>query len=105
IKLDVTTNTQHLEENIYNVALTFELNSEINDKKFFIMELTYAAVVSLNVPKEHIEPMLVVEVPRILFPFARSIVTNSLVDAGLPPFMINPIDFAALYQAKNSVKN
>ena len=105
IDINVSTNADKLEDNTYNVSLSFELNGEINKKKLFILELVYAAVVTINVPAEHVEPVLLVEIPRILFPFARSIVTNSLADAGLPPFMINPIDFATMYQARKSTKN
>ena len=62
----------------------------------FILELEYAAVVSLNVPEEHVKSILMVELPRMMFPFVRSIVANAMIDAGLPPVMLNPIDFAAM---------
>ena len=62
------------------------------------MELEYSAVVSLMVPEEHIKPVLMVEIPRMLFPFVRSIVANAMIDGGLPPVMLNPIDFAAMLQ-------
>ena len=57
-------------------------------------------MVTLNVPKEHTEPVLLVEVPHLLFPYARAIIANTTREAGLPPLQINPIDFAGLYQAK-----
>ena len=63
--------------------------------------MTYAAVVQINLPQEHVNPVLLIEIPRMLFPFARQIITTSLTEAGLPPFMLNPIDFAAMFQAKN----
>ncbi|MDR1693747.1 MAG: protein-export chaperone SecB [Lactobacillaceae bacterium] len=107
IKIDV--DAKHLEGNVFNVELKMEMNSDVNGKKLFVLELTYAAVAVLNVPKEHVEPVLLVEIPRILFPFARSIITNTLVDGGLPPFMLNPIDFASMYaarkQAETEIKN
>ena len=66
----------------------------------FICELTYGALVTLEVPKEHIEPILLVEIPQLLFPYARSIVANTTREAGLPPLQINPIDFGTLYREK-----
>jgi len=100
IDINVDVDTRHLENNVFNVELKIEMNAEINSKKLFVLELNYAAIVTLNVPEEHIEPVLLVEIPRILFPFARSIITNTLVDGGLPPFMLNPIDFATMYNAR-----
>ncbi len=97
VKIDVDVNVKHLEGNAFNVDLNFAINGDVGEKKFFILELTYSGVVSLNVPQEHVEPVLLIEIPRMLFPFARSIIAGSLADAGLPPFMINPIDFVALY--------
>lgn len=100
MNIDVNVDASHLSENKFNVALHIQMNSDIADKKFFVLELVYGCVVTINVPEEHIEPVLLVEIPRLLFPFARSIITNTLVDGGLPPFMLNPIDFVSLYQAR-----
>ena len=91
-----------MKDNFYNVDLVFAINGDVNGKKFFILELTYAGVVELNIPQEHIEPVLMIEIPRMLFPFARQIITTSLTEAGLPPFMINPIDFVQMYQARKN---
>ena len=68
----------------------------------FIVELTYAAIATLNVPQEAVEPLLFIELPRLLFPFARSIIANNLTEAGLPPLMLTPIDFVALYNSKKA---
>ena len=100
VKVDVKVGFSDLENNFYNVEMIFRIDSEVNDKKLFIVELTYAGVVSLNIPEEHIEPVLLIEIPHLLFPFARQIITTSLANAGLPPLMINPIDFSAMYQAR-----
>ncbi len=100
VSVDVNVDVKSLEDNYFNVDLLFSINGDAESKKFFIIELTYSAVVQLNVPQEHVEPVLMIEIPRMLFPFARQIITTSLTEAGLPPFMLNPIDFALLYQAK-----
>lgn len=101
VNINVDVNANHLGENMFNVELTISVNGDINGKKLFVLELTYGGVVQLSVPQEHVEPVLLIEVPRMLFPFARSIITNSLMEAGLPPFMINPIDFVSMYQNRS----
>ena len=100
VNVNVDVNARPLEENYFNVDLTFTINGDAESKKFFIIELTYSAVVQLNIPQEHVEQVLMIEIPRMLFPFARQIITTSLMEAGLPPFMLNPIDFVSMYQAK-----
>ena len=57
---------------------------------------------TINVAPEHLEPVIYIEIPRLLFPFVRSIIANSLSEAGLPPMMLAPIDFVALYAAKKA---
>ncbi len=90
------------EEKTFNVLVNFRINGDIEDEKAFILELSYGAVVSLNIPEEHIEPVLMVEIPRMMFPFARQIIASTMGSAGLPPLMLNPIDFAALFNAKKA---
>ncbi len=100
VDIHVDVDAQHMHDNYFNVNLSVKMDGSIKGKKLFILELLYAAVVSLNVPQEHVEPVLLVEIPRLLFPFARNVVTNCLVEGGLPPFMINPIDFAGMYHQR-----
>lgn len=96
VDVQVEVNAHHMHDNFHNVSLSYRLNGDINGKKLFILELEYAAVVALNVPEEHIKPVLMIEIPRMLFPFVRSIVANAMIDGGLPPIMLNPVDFAAM---------
>ena len=98
IDVQVQVNAHHMHDQFHNVSLSYTLNGEINGKPLFVLELEYASVVSLNIPEEHIKPVLMVEIPRMLFPFVRSIVANAMIDAGLPPVMLNPIDFAAMLE-------
>ena len=90
------------EENVFNIALNIAINGDIEKEKAFILELSYAAVVSLNIPSEHQEPVLMVEIPHMIYPFARQIVSQTMTSAGLPPLMLNPIDFMGMYQAKKA---
>ncbi len=101
LKVDVSIESKKIENN-HNVTLKININSDVNGKKLFVLELAYAALVTLNVPQEHVEPVIAIEIPRLLFPFARNIITQCLVEGGLPPFMLNPIDFAALYMARKN---
>jgi preprotein translocase subunit SecB len=64
-----------------------------------VLELVYAGTVSLGeVPKEAVGPLLLIETPRLLFPFARAVVANATREAGFPPLNIAPVDFVALYR-------
>jgi preprotein translocase subunit SecB len=67
----------------------------------FVAELTYAGVFTLTgLPDNAVEPVLLVECPRILFPFARNILADVTRDGGFPPVLLQPIDFVALWQAR-----
>jgi preprotein translocase subunit SecB len=69
----------------------------------FVAELTYAGVFTLNgVPDNAVEPVLLVECPRILFPFARNILSDVTRDGGFPPVLLQPIDFVALWQSRRN---
>jgi len=69
----------------------------------FVAELTYAGVFTLSgLPDNAIEPVLLVECPRILFPFARNILSDVTRDGGFPPVLLQPIDFVALWQARRA---
>jgi protein translocase subunit secB len=57
-------------------------------------------IFTLNVPQEHVQPVLLVECPRLLFPFARNIVADVTRDGGFPPLMLQPVDFVALYRQR-----
>ena len=102
VNVDMGMNSKKMEDGNYNVTLTAKMNADIEGKTLFIVELSYAAVVSVNVPEEHLEPVLYIEMPRLLFPFVRSIIANSLSAAGLPPMLLSPVDFVALYNAKKA---
>jgi preprotein translocase subunit SecB len=69
----------------------------------FVAELTYAGVFTLSgLPDNAVEPVLLVECPRILFPFARNILAEVTRDGGFPPVLLQPIDFVALWQARRA---
>ncbi|MGI9437015.1 MAG: protein-export chaperone SecB [Geminicoccaceae bacterium] len=90
-----------LPDNRYEVALQLNVDAKAGDETVFVMELCYAGIFLLtNIPKESLQPLLLVECPRLLFPFARRIVADATRDGGFPPLMIDPIDFVALYRRR-----
>ena len=67
----------------------------------FNIELEFAGVFRIqNVPQEQLQPLMLIECPRLLFPFAREIIATSVRNGGFPPLMLDPIDFVALYQQR-----
>ncbi len=91
---------EQLKEGAYEVVLSFKIEAKFKDKgkTAFIIDLSYAAAVSLgNVPKEHHHPVLMVEIPKLLFPFAREIIAKAAIQGGFPPLYLQPINFEAIY--------
>lgn len=86
-------------DEVWEVALKIEATARADQGVAFAVELVYAGLFALrNVPEEQVEPFLLTEAPRILFPFARRIVADATRDGNFPPLMLEPIDFAGLYQ-------
>lgn len=88
-------------EDDYEIELRLTADAKVNEQQVFLVELVYGAVFRLeNIPAQGLQPVLLIECPRILFPFARRIVADMTRDGGFPPLMIDPIDFAGLYRQK-----
>lgn len=97
IQINVTANA--VAENDYEVALSIEGKAENDSTLLFGFELVYAGVFRiLNVPQESLHPFIMIECPRLLFPFAREIVATSVRNGGFPPLMLDPVDFVGLYR-------
>jgi preprotein translocase subunit SecB len=100
IQMNVNVQTRGLAENNFEVMLTLKLEAKAEGKVAFIAELAYGGVFTVPaMPEEHLKLFLLVEAPRILFPFARTAMTNTIRDGGFPYVMIQPVDFMALYVA------
>jgi len=83
----------------YEIVLRVKVEANHEDKTIYLLEMEYGGLVQVGeVPAETIEPLLMIEGPRLLFPYARAIVTGMTRDGGFAPLLINPIDFAALYR-------
>lgn len=102
-QLDVQFNigASQVGDDVHEVVLKIEAKSEVEGKVMYLVDLAYAGLFAIrNVPEEHIQPFLLGEAPRILFPFARRVLADAIRDGGYPPLMLEPIDFAALYFAQ-----
>ena len=97
IQINVTANA--VAENDYEVALSIEGKAENDSTLLFGFELVYAGVFRiLNVPQDSLHPFVMIECPRLLFPFAREIVATATRNGGFPPLMLDPVDFVGLYR-------
>ncbi len=98
VNIEVHTNARALGGGAHEVTLFIRGEAETDGKTVFIVELTYGGIITVNVADaETIKPILLIEAPRHLFPFARAIVANVTRDGGFPPLLINPLDFAGMY--------
>ncbi|WP_040507688.1 protein-export chaperone SecB [Gluconobacter morbifer] len=111
VNIDVQANRLEEQQPVYEVVLSVRAEAAEppaeeggkTGRPVFITELTYAAIVTLaNAPEELVEPLLLVEVPRLIFPYVRSIVSDVTRDGGFPPVVLQPIDFVSLWQAKRA---
>lgn len=101
INLQVNVNANALSEHDIEVELKIEGKAEIAGSTLFAFDLVYAGVFRIqNVPQNDVHPIVMIECPRLLFPFAREIVASAVRNGGFPPLMIDPIDFVGLYRQK-----
>ncbi|EKF19018.1 protein-export chaperone SecB [Nitratireductor pacificus] len=101
ININVNVNANPLGENDYDVVLTLNAKAEADKAVLFNVELVYGGVFRIaGFPQEHMLPVLFIECPRLLFPFARQVIADATRGGGFPPLMIDPIDFARMFQQR-----
>ncbi|MGY2048231.1 protein-export chaperone SecB [Methylobacterium sp. JK268] len=101
INIQVNVNARQLAEADFEVDLHLEGDAKIGGDVLFAFELTYAGIFRLrNIPQDQIHPAVMIECPRLLFPFARQIIADAVRNGGFPPLYIDPIDFVGLYRQK-----
>ena len=99
IRLAVDVQTKPIKDDAYEVALHMKVEAKAGDDPMFIVDLVYAGVATLtNIEAKALQPVLMIEAPRQLFPYARRIISDAARDGGFPPLMLAPIDFVALYR-------
>src|SRR6476646_9399174 len=88
-------------EGTHEVTLKFDVSARSDNGVHFVVELSYGGLFALrNVPDESLPPFLMIEAPRLLFPFARQVISDAVSSTGFPPLMLDPIDFASAYMAQ-----
>jgi preprotein translocase subunit SecB len=99
IQVNVEVQARPLQTDTYEVSLHITASGKHGQTTLFMLELTYGAVCRVvGVPRNSLQPVLLVECPRLLFPFARRVLSDATRDGGFPPLMLNPIDFLSLYR-------
>lgn len=99
-QIDVQFNigANQLADDVHEVVLKIDVKAESDDQVAFQVELAYAGLFGLrNIPEDQVQPFLLAEAPRLIFPFARRVLADAVRDGGFPPLMLEPIDFGALY--------
>lgn len=103
IDLQVEMNARGREDGLFEVDLKLTATATRDGSSMFVAELLYGGLFGISgVPAEEIEPVLLIECPRYLFPFARRIIAEVTGEGGFPPFMLEPMDFAAIYHARKA---
>jgi preprotein translocase subunit SecB len=101
INIQVNVNARQINDTDYEVELSLEGGAGEGAETMFKFELVYGGVFrTKNIPAEQLHPVVMIECPRLLFPFARQIVADMVRNGGFPPLFIDPIDFVGLYQQR-----
>jgi len=101
INIQINVGVSQLAATDYEVTLKLEGKAERTGTVLFAFELSFAGMFRVqNVPQEHLQPVLLIECPRLLFPFAREIVATSVPNGGFAPLLLDPVDFVSLYQQR-----
>jgi len=101
ISIQINVNSRHIAETDFEVALALEGRALINDQILFSFDLEFAGVFRIrNVPQESLNAVVLIECPRLLFPFAREIIATTVRNGGFPPLLLDPVDFVALYRQR-----
>ena len=102
VNLTADVKARSLGPEVFEVVLNMGAHAHHKDEPVFVVELAYAAVVTIKDAPSELVPLLVfVETPRLVFPFARAIIANATRDGGFPPLLVNPIDFAELLRREH----
>ena len=104
IDMGVEMNARGRADGLFEVDLRLSVKASAKDGALFQVELVYGGVFQVSgVDDETLEPLLLIECPRYLFPFARQIIASCTSDGGFyPPFLLEPLDFAAVYAARKA---
>jgi preprotein translocase subunit SecB len=103
IDLGVEMNARGRDDGLFEVDLKLSARANRDDGPLFVVELLYGGLFQITgVEAEEMEPVLLIECPRYLFPFARRVISDITSEGGFPPFLLDPIDFAGVYAARKA---
>ncbi len=101
INIQINVNARPVSDTDVEVALKLEGKAESNNSLMFRFDLEYAGIFRIkNVPQDSMNAVVLIECPRLLFPFAREIVATTVRNGGFPPLLLDPVDFVALYRQR-----
>ncbi len=98
ISVNVNVEAKQADGGTYEVTINIEAACKFAETTAFLIELSYGGLFTLNVDAQYVRPLLLIECPRLLFPFARQVIANTTANGGFLPLMLAPVDFAGLYQ-------
>lgn len=100
ISVHIEAQAHNITDRTFEVTLRTQVDAKRKDTQVFLLDLQYSGVFTIGkeVPEEYLRPILMIECPRILFPFARNIVATTTQEGGYPALLLTPVDFAGLYQ-------
>jgi len=105
VKLSLNVDSRKLGESTFEVALKVTGDAAQDGERCFLVEVDYRGVFSLTGADESIvQPILLVEGPRMIFPFARRIVADAVRDGGFPPLMLEPVDFLSVFRQRMAAR-
>jgi preprotein translocase subunit SecB len=101
IDVQFNINVEKVADEVHEIVLKMEVSARSENGVHFVVDLSYGGLFGLrNVPEEALSPFLLIEAPRLIFPFARQIVSDAVANTGFPPLLLDPIDFASAYLAQ-----
>lgn len=105
IDMQLNSQSEPIDQGIYQTALTITVTAKLQDKTVFLIEVTQAGIFRAeHIPNEALEPMLAVACPNMLFPYAREAISEASVRAGFPPVMLQPVNFESIYMQQKQAQ-
>jgi preprotein translocase subunit SecB len=102
VDFNLQLNSKKIDDDHWEVSLAVTakmMDKNVDDQMMFVVEVEHAGVFMMkNIPAEHIQRVLAIDCPLMLFPFTRQIISQASVDGGFMPFLMEPINFIALYE-------
>ncbi len=101
VEVEFNINVEKAADDVHEIVLKIQVSARSDNGVHFIVDLSYGGLFGLrNLPEDALPAFLLIEAPRLIFPFARQIVADAVSNAGFPPLLLDPIDFAAAYMAQ-----